>query len=168
MRGEAFERLYDEHARGLLAFLAYRVDTVAEAEDLVAETFERAFKRRRTFDKGKGSEKTWIYAIGVNVATDHQRRRAAERRALDRASATSAVHGEAEPDDAFARVMTRQSLKDALATLGEADRTAIALRYGADLSLAEVGTAMGVSVGAAEVRLRRALTRLREQMDGGV
>ena len=49
--------------------------------------FERVVRTRRRFDRSKGSEQAWIYAIAVNLVTDHLRRAGAERRALDGASA---------------------------------------------------------------------------------
>jgi DNA-directed RNA polymerase specialized sigma24 family protein len=60
MREEEFERLYEEHAQGLLAFLAYRTGDRALAEDLLADTFERVLRARRRFDPRKGSRKTWV------------------------------------------------------------------------------------------------------------
>src|SRR2546422_3555431 len=85
MREEDFEQLYADHAQPLFGFLVYRTGDRALAEDLLADTFERAFRARRLFDRGKASEKTWLYAIALNCLRDHGRRKAAEGRALVRA-----------------------------------------------------------------------------------
>ncbi len=63
-----FERLYDEHAPALLAFLVYRAGNRDLAEDLLADTFERVLRARRPFDRRRSSEKTWLYAIARSKA----------------------------------------------------------------------------------------------------
>ena len=78
MRDEQFERLYAEHAQALFGFLSYRTGDRALAEDLLADTFERALRARRRFDPRKASEKTWLYAIALNCLRDQ--RPAAEHR----------------------------------------------------------------------------------------
>src|ERR671920_2243368 len=84
MRDDDFERLYAEHAQALFGFLAYRTGDRALAEDLLADTFEKALRSRRRFDARRGSEKTWLYAIAMNALRDHLRRRAAAERATER------------------------------------------------------------------------------------
>ncbi len=74
MRRESFERLYAEHAEPLLGFLIYRTADRPLAEDLLADTFERAIRARARFDRRKASEKTWLYSIALNCLRDHTRR----------------------------------------------------------------------------------------------
>src|ERR687893_890352 len=92
MRDDEFERLYAAEAAGLFSFLAYRVGDRSLAEDLTADAFERALRSRRRFDRRRGSEKTWLYAIALNLLRDHARRAAAEGRAVARVA-----HGTAPP-----------------------------------------------------------------------
>src|SRR3954454_13321225 len=87
MRDDAVESLFDEHARALLAFLTYRTGNAALAEDLLADTFERVLRSRSRFDPRRGRQKTWLYAIALNVLRDHARRAATEDRALSAATA---------------------------------------------------------------------------------
>src|SRR5438445_13071920 len=91
MRDEAFERLYAGHAQALYAFLSYRTGDRVLAEDLLADTFERALRARRRFDRRKASEKTWLYAIALNGLRDQLRRRASEGRALQRVAVAAAA-----------------------------------------------------------------------------
>ena len=85
MRDDDFERLYEAEAQGLFGFLAYRTGDRALAEDLLADTFERALRSRSASTAGAGRPKTWLYAIALNLLRDHARRAAAEERALERA-----------------------------------------------------------------------------------
>src|SRR5919202_4729111 len=103
MRDRDFERLYADEAAGLFSFLAYRTGDRAQAEDLLADAFERALRARRRFDLKRGSAKTWLYAIALNLVRDHARRRGAEARALARAGAP----GESADDPALAGVEHR-------------------------------------------------------------
>ena len=84
----AFDRLYTEHAAGLLGFLTYQTGDRTLAEDIVADTFERVLNARSGW-RGRSGEKTWLYAIALNRMRDLARRRGAESRAARRGAATS-------------------------------------------------------------------------------
>jgi RNA polymerase sigma factor (sigma-70 family) len=162
MRTEYFEKLYEAHAQGLYGFLAYRTGDPTLAEDLVADTFERVLTSRRPFDRRKGSEKTWIYSIALNRLRDTARRSAAEGRALARAATNGNGHNGMES------VETRQLVMAALATLGDDEREALSLRYGADLSLSTIAKVLGKPRSTVEGRVYRGLKHMREQLAGEV
>jgi RNA polymerase sigma factor (sigma-70 family) len=159
VRREDFERLYAEHARPVLGFLAYRTGDRTLAEDLLAETFEKAYRARRSFDPRRGGERTWIYAIARNCMRDHARRRDAEERALVRA-----VAGMAEAEHPLDGVEDRDEVYRALRHLSDEEREAIALRYGADLTVPEIAALTGESLTTAEGRVYRALRKLRDEL----
>jgi RNA polymerase sigma-70 factor (ECF subfamily) len=161
MRQVDLERLYVSHAQGLFGFLTYRTGDRVLAEDLVADTFERALRARRRFDRRKGGEKAWLYAIALNLLRDHLRRRGAEARAVER---TAATLGSGEAPDLLGPVETRGSLTAALSQLSAEEREAVALRFGGDLSLREIAAATGQSTTTAEGRVYRGLRKLRETL----
>lgn len=159
MRDDEFERLYEAEAQALFGFLAYRTGDRALAEDLLADTFERALRARRGFDRRRGSSKTWLYAIALNLLRDNARRRAAERRALERARPPAADWS--APGDA---VEHRDVVQRALATLSAEEREAIALRFGAALTVPEIAEALGEPLTTVEGRVYRALRKLRGEL----
>jgi len=161
MRAEDFERLYAEHAQALLGFLVYRTGDRALAEDMLADTFEKVLTTRRGFDRRRASEKTWLYTIALNRLRDHARRAGAESRAIERAAVEVSA---GEGVKALDLAESRQSLSAALATLSTEEREAVALRYGADLSVPEVARVLGESVTTMEGRVYRALRKLREAL----
>ncbi|HYP48311.1 MAG TPA: RNA polymerase sigma factor [Thermoleophilaceae bacterium] len=161
-REEEFERLYEEHAPGLLAFLAYRTGDRALAEDLLADTFERVLRARRRFDPRRASAKTWVYSIALNLLRDQARRRDAEGRALGRAHAVVPFEGPSALD----RIAGRDELMRGLAGLSEEEREALALRYGADLTLPEIAELSGEKLTTVEGRVYRGLRKLREVLEG--
>jgi len=158
MRDEEFELLYAEHAPGLLAFLVYRTGDRPLAEDLLADTFERALGARRRFDPRRAGRKTWLYSIALNLLRDHARRRKAEGRALDRVAEPAAG---VAPDE---RLSERDELGRALGGLSDEEREAVALRYGADLTLPEMAKLTGEKLTTVEGRVYRALRKLRQEL----
>ena len=158
MRDDQFERLYAEHAEALLGFLVYRTGDRALAEDIVADTFERALRARRRFDRRRAREKTWLYSIALNLLRDHARRAQVQARALERAGG-----GEAAPAGVEA-VEARDAVSRALAVLTDEEREVIALRFGADLTVPEIAKLLGENLTTVEGRVYRALRKLREEM----
>jgi RNA polymerase sigma-70 factor (ECF subfamily) len=159
MRDEEFERLYADEAAGLFSFLAYRTGDRALAEDLLADAFERALRARRRYDRRRASQKTWLYAIALNVLRDHVRRSAAEGRAYARVDA-----GSSELADPFAGVEHRDELTRGLATLSGEEREAISLRFGAGLTVPEMAKLLDEPLTTIEGRVYRALRKLREAL----
>jgi RNA polymerase sigma-70 factor (ECF subfamily) len=160
MKDDRFERLYAEHAQALYGFLSYRTGDRALAEDLLADTFERALRARRRFDPRRASEKTWLYAIALNCLRDHARRRSTESRALERIAAGPAP----ESTGALDQVADRDLIGRGLAALSEEEREAIALRFGAELTVPEIAKLTGERLTTVEGRVYRALRKLREEL----
>ena len=157
MRDDDFERLYAEHARTLLKFLIYRTGDRVLAEDLAADTFERALRKRRLFDARRGNSRKWLFAIALNLVRDHARRQTVERRALE----GSAVGTSTGTEGGLERVEHRDRLARALSELSPPDRDLVALKFGAGLSVAEIAEAIHQNPTAVESRLYRALRKLR-------
>lgn len=162
MRDDEFERLYAEEAPGLFGFLAYRTGSRALAEDLMADAFEHALRARGRFDRRRGSQRTWLYAIALNVLRDHARRAAAESRALERAVPVPASHAGGDPR--LAAVEHRDEVQRALSSLSTEEREAISLRFGADLTVPEIARVLGEPLTTVEGRVYRALRKLRGQL----
>ena len=163
MRDPDFERLYEEEAQGLFAFLAYRTGDRALAEDLLADAFERVLRAGRRWDPRKGSRKTWLYSIALNVLRDHARRRVAEGRALERVREPHPA-GTALLDPALDSLGDRDELTRAMSTLTPEEREAIALRFGAEMTVPEIANVLGEKLTTVEGRVYRALRKLRDQI----
>jgi RNA polymerase sigma-70 factor (ECF subfamily) len=155
LRDDEFERLYAEEAAALFSFLAYRTGDRALAEDLLADAFERALRGK--YDARKASAKTWLYSIALNLLRDHLRRAAAEGRAYERVQVGA-------PGDAFADFEARDEIMRALAGLSPEEREAIALRFGAGLTVPEMADVVGEPLTTVEGRVYRALRKLREAL----
>ena len=158
MRPEDFERLFEEHAQPLFGFLAYRTGSTVLAEDLLADTFERALRARKRFDRRKASEKTWLYAIALNLLRDNARRQQAESRAFER------IQEAPDAPDTLAAVEHRDEIQRAIGVLSDEEREAIALRFGGDLTVPEIAKLLGEPLPRVEGRVYRSLRKLRDEL----
>lgn len=158
MNKEDFTHLYAEHAQGLYAFLNYRTGNRVLAEDLLADTFERVLRARRGYDPSRGSERTWLYAIALNCVRDVARRAEVEGRALAHLWAADTTVGSEAGFEALER---KDVLREALKALSSEEREAVALRFGADLSLADIAAILREPRGTVEGRIYRGLKKLR-------
>ena len=155
-----FDALYRSTRDDVFAYVATLLRDRGAAEDVTAAAFERAFRKRASFDSRRGGERAWLFAIARNAALDELRRRRRSDR-LPRDPAGPA----AGPDEQADRALRRAAVRAALAELPARERELIALKFHAGLGNAELAAVLGVSVSAAGTRLHRALTKLREILD---
>jgi RNA polymerase sigma-70 factor (ECF subfamily) len=156
--GDELRRVYRTHVRAVYAFLGYSVRADV-AEDLTATTFERVVKAWSGFDPARASERTWILAIARNALTDHYRR---ERlRTTVSTDEHPALLDRLATGGPLEDRVQRDGLQEWLALLDERERLLVALRYGADMSTAEVADATDLSVANVQQILSRCLRRLR-------
>jgi RNA polymerase sigma-70 factor (ECF subfamily) len=154
-----YSEAFEAHVWEVHGFLAYRLGSRTEAEDLTQETFERALKAWGRFDPRRASMRTWLLAIARNLLIDHYRARGVRQEV-------------ALPDDYDAPGAEDQfdlgmdaDLANALASLGQREREIIALRFGGDLSGPEVAELTGLSLANVQQILSRSLRRLRAELD---
>jgi RNA polymerase sigma factor (sigma-70 family) len=155
------EALYRGARDDVYAYVATLLHDRAAAEDVTAQAFERAVRRRRTYDARKGSPRAWIFGIARNAALDELRRR---RRSA--ALVTEPVDpAAAAPEDDADRALQRAAVRTALAALPARERELVALKFHGGLDNAELARVLGVSVSNAGTQLHRAMTKLREAVD---
>lgn len=173
--------LYDRHVDAVYAAANRLTSDRQVAEEVVQETFLALWNRAELFDPTVGSLAAWLHTIARNRTVD--RLRAAGRRpnliplssaagddehdsvALDRLVGAGTVIGGAAvgrgPEAELAATELRDVLRDALAELPDAERTAIVLAYREDLTQSEIAERLGWPLGTVKTRTRRALLRLR-------
>lgn len=151
----AFAALVQAH-QGYLRKLLGRVcrGDQARADDLAQDAFVRAWRALPQF-RGEARFRTWLTRLAYSALS-------AERPALPVADDASPDLGAAS--DFAPGADWRIDLDRALATLSEAQRHALLLCYGADLSHAEAAQVLGWPLGTVKTQLLRAKSRLREQL----
>jgi RNA polymerase sigma factor (sigma-70 family) len=159
-----FEAAFRQHFVLVYRFLSRRVGQ-ALAEDLAADVFATAYRRRSTYDPARGSLRSWLYGIATNVLRDHRR---AEQRLLELDSrgdrVTESTDFSARSDERVIVEALVPTLASALAKLSADQRDVLLLFAWAELSHEEIAAAMGISRGTARSRLSRARAALRVQL----
>jgi RNA polymerase sigma factor (sigma-70 family) len=160
----AFEAAFRQHFPLIYRFIARRVGT-ALAEDLAAETFAMAYRRRATFDPGLGSVRSWLYGIAANLVRDQWR---AEQHllALDArlVPEIDSSDGYDEADQRVIAALLAPRLAAALSRITSDQREVLLLHAWAELSHEEIAAALGIAPGTVRSRLFRARAALRDEL----
>ena len=155
---EGFAELYERTFPRVYAYVASLLRDRAAAEDVTAQAFERAYRKRRSYRAGRGTMEAWLFGIARNAALDELRRRR-RRAGLEGEHEDSAA---LSPEDHAELALRRETVRTALASLDGRERDLIALKFAGGLSNAEIGRILGMSESAAGTRLHRTITKLRE------
>ncbi len=153
----------EAHLDDVYGYLAYLTGDRGLAEDLAAETFERATRLWQRFDERRGSARTWLCQLARTVALDHFR---SERRRVRREQVYAGGLREAE-EPRFGEGLS-PALERALAALSAGEREVIALRVVLDLDGETAARVLGISITACSTRLSRALGKLEKEMEAHV
>jgi RNA polymerase sigma-70 factor (ECF subfamily) len=159
-RPECFAPLFDRHAPAIHRYLARRIG--GQADDLLAETFLIAFRRRASYQEQHVDVRPWLYGIATNVLHRHVRQEERRYRTMARmAAANDIAPGDDEAVDRLDALSLRRQLAAALAKLKRGDRDVLLLTAWAEMSYAEIAAVLAIPVGTVRSRLNRArrLTR---------
>jgi RNA polymerase sigma-70 factor (ECF subfamily) len=156
---ERFEALYRSSRDDVYAYVCTLLRDPAAAEDVTALAFERAYRRRRTFDRRRGEERAWLFGIARNAALDELRRR---RRVAALVTEPADEVVPAEDEDGVEVALRRTALQAAMAKLPAREREIVALKFHAGLSNAELARVLGVSESNAGTLLYRTMEKLRK------
>jgi RNA polymerase sigma-70 factor (ECF subfamily) len=166
----AFQVLVERHSRPLFR-LAYRMTgNRQDAEDVVQESFLRAYKQLARFDD-RASFGTWLYRIAVNCSLDlvRSRKRRNERIAPEGSEMEDPVLAlpspEPTPDRLALSGEVRERVTEAMTTLSASERTAFVLRHFEGMCIEEVSRVLGCQPGAAKHSVFRAVQKLRRALE---
>lgn len=161
---EAFRLLVERHSRSLYR-AAWRITgNSADADDVVQETFLRAYRALGRFD-ARASFTTWIHRIAINCSLDlidARKRRDGQLREGDDLSALPS-HA-AGPERVVHSIEMQRAVAVAMDRLSGNERTAFVLRHFEGMPLEEIGTVLGTQLNATKNTVFRAVKKLREQL----
>ena len=168
--GDAFRGLVEKHGRPLFRLAFRMTGNEADAEDVVQESFLRAYRQLGKFD-ARASFGTWLYRIATNCALDLVRAR--NRRGELKAPAgegtpdplLEAPSGDAPPDRLAMSGQVRERVADAMDELTSTERAAFVLRHFEGMCLEDIGRTMGCPTGAAKHSVFRAVQKLRRALE---
>jgi len=170
---DAFRVLVERHSRSLFRLAFRMTGNQQDAEDVVQESFLRAYKQLSKFDE-RASFGTWLYRIAANCSLDLVRSRKrrsehlappAELGAEAEDPVVSLPSGDPSPERMALSSEVRERVAEAMRDLSPTERTAFVLRHFEGLRMEEVGRVLDCQPGAAKHSVFRAVQKLRRALE---
>lgn len=157
---EQFADVFERHFADVHHYAARRLGEAA-ADDIAAETFLTAFRRRDRYESDRGPVRAWLFGIAANLIGRHRRAEVRALRTWARAGTdpVSGCHSDQVADRLSGGL--GPGLAGVLARLSAADREVLLLVAWAELSYDEVATALRIPPGTVASRLNRARRKVR-------
>ncbi len=158
-----FELIYTTYFDRVFAFLMKLTRNREIAEELTQETFYQAYKSFHRYN-GNCELFTWLCAIAKNLYLKHLKK--SRHDTVDIELFRESISGvpEEQPEIAFQKKVSSETLKKAVASLNSKYRDIVILRIYAELSFAEIGHKLGITENSAKVIFFRAKNMLKEEL----
>ena len=156
----SFSTLMERHQRGLLRLSMRFTREQSRAEDIVQESFIKAYQKIDMFE-GRSSFKSWLYQIAVNTARNQLRSRKDDTVSLDELSLGTAPGAELE----LVQTDVRNIIRAEVELLPERQKMALKLRIFEDLSFKEIAEIMACPYDTAKANYRHALMKLKSNLE---
>lgn len=152
-RDREIVRIVETYSDMLLRIALNRMNSIAEAEDVVQTTFERLMKRQPRFES-REHEKAWLIKTAIRICIDEARK--------------NARHANVPLNEEIAAAYSEESfeLLDTIRQLPEKDRDAVYLYYYEEYTIREIAKLLGEREGTTRSRLSRARQKLKAIMEG--
>jgi RNA polymerase sigma-70 factor, ECF subfamily len=164
----AFEELYDRYASTVYGLLLRILSNADDAQEVLQETFVKAWTSAAMFDAVRGSEVAWLISIARSRGIDRLRSRRTRAEREDEAGReisifSSFVESATGADDAI-QSEERQAVRGALAELPESQRIALELAYFEGLSQSEIAARLSQPLGTIKTRMQLGMKKMRERL----
>jgi len=161
---EAFGELYGIYLDRIYRYVFYQLREKMAAEDLTEEIFLKAWRAISSY-KGKGQAfSSWLYRIAHNHVIDEFRSRRKQLVSLE--TEMEIATEVAEPQQEMERKLAEQEMLRLISCLPQKQKQVIILKFVEGLDNREIGQITGKSQGAIRISQMRALTALRQRLDG--
>jgi RNA polymerase sigma-70 factor (ECF subfamily) len=149
-----FRDLLDRHFADVWRFALRRVGSEQDADDIAAETFGVAWRRRGQLPDGSDT-RLWLFGVARNLVANHRRAETRRRRLYLRLASNRV-------DDVVAPSEPPAGLREAFAALSDTEREVVIMRHWDGLAVGEIATLLGCTPNAVSLRLHKARQRLAE------
>ena len=163
----AFSELVNKYQKPVHALVWRKLGDFHIAEEITQDTFLKAYQRLATLKKPQRFS-SWLYVIAANNCSSWLRKKRLKMQSMEETSVAQLEKATysgyvVEENERTAAETQREVVKKLLAKLQESERTVMTLHYFSEMSAAEIGEFLGVSVNTIKSRLRRAQQRLRRE-----
>ena len=156
-RQKVFPMIVNQYSQSLYWKIRSIVLTHEDADDVLQNTFLKAWKSLPTF-QGKAKLSTWLYRIAINESLDFLRRQ--KTATLSSADADLSVANRLLADDYFDGDKSQAVLQEAIATLPDVQRTVFTLRYYDEMKYSEISEILGTSEGSLKASYHIAVQKI--------
>jgi RNA polymerase sigma-70 factor, ECF subfamily len=167
---EAFRALVERHSRAVYRLAHRMTGTPQDAEDVVQETFLKAYKQLSRFES-RANFSTWLHRIAVNCSIDLIRARPHRESAHDGTdleqlgAAESLDAGRASPERLMLSTEVQDSVNTAMSSLSQMERAAFVLRHFEGRTIEEISHALGLKTNATKHSIFRAVKKMRVALE---
>ncbi len=159
---EAFGRLYEAYFEKIYRYVAIKIGNRTEAEDLTQQVFVNALESIGSYKTREVPFSAWLYRIAHNQIVDTLRKRS--RRPTLELDESMPIPAEGDLVEETELKLQTKELVEAAKKLTKLQQEVIALRFGADLPIAQVAKVMGKTEGAIKAMQHSAVAALRRTM----
>lgn len=161
---DAFRILVERHSRSIYRSAFRITGNSADADDVVQETFLRAYRAAHSFD-ARATFTTWLHRIAINCSLDLiDSRKRRDQRINDGEDLNLVASTDASPDRVVLGSEMQRAIARAMAELTGNERTAFVLRHFEGMPLEEIGQILGTRLNATKNTVFRAVKKLRHQL----
>jgi RNA polymerase sigma-70 factor, ECF subfamily len=167
---EAFRALVERHSRAVYRLAHRMTGTPQDAEDVVQETFLKAYKQLSRFES-RSNFSTWLHRIAVNCSIDLIRARPHRESAhdgpdLEQFSADESLEaGCASPERLMLSTELQDCVNTAMSSLSQMERAAFVLRHFEGRSIDEISQSLGLKPNATKHSIFRAVKKMRVALE---
>jgi RNA polymerase sigma-70 factor (ECF subfamily) len=167
---EAFRALVERHGRAVYRLAHRMTGNPSDAEDVVQETFLRAYKQLGRFES-RANFSTWLHRIAVNCSIDLIRARPRRESAHDSndleqfAGSEASDQGRPSPERLMLSAEVQQRITGAMGSLSQMERAAFVLRHFEGHSIDEISRSLGLKTNAAKHSIFRAVRKMRVALE---
>lgn len=162
---QGFADFYESWFGPVYNYARHRTGSAARADEIVSDTFTRAFRSWSRFDEGKADRRTWLFSIAFRAVADSYR---AEKRwfwsPLERAE--DVREDSAGPAQRFEAGEEQRQLMEALARLEDQPREVVSLKFFGGLTNRAIAGLLGLTESNVAVILFRSVRRMRKNFPG--
>ena len=160
---QAFSDLYEQNVTRIYNYIYYRIGSEADAEDLTARVFHRAFGHIEKYQEKGVPFMAWLYRIAHNL-TANWYRDTRRRKEVSLEDHSDLPHHSELPEREMEKTQEKELLMNAIRRLPPERQQLILLKFLEDMSNCEIAMIMGKTEGAIKSLFHRSLIALREQV----
>ena len=160
----AFTVLFEHFAPRVKTFMVRSGATSSQAEELAQETLLMVWRKANLFDPARAGPSAWIFTIARNLRIDGLRRAGRETNAI--ANMDESGEDSEQPDVVCISTERDGRIRSAIALLSEDQRRVVQLSFVEDKAHPEIARELNIPLGTVKSRIRLAMKRLREVLDG--